>query len=159
MRLREFKQSVILPAPLEEVWDFFSQPANLPEITPPEMGLKMLGGGASGEMYAGQLLWYRVHLLPFLYRTWVTEIKQVVPYQFFVDEQRFGPFKFWLHKHSFREAGPGATEVTDHIIYALPFWPFGELAHPWFVEPMNRKMFQHRQAKLEQRFGTGPVAS
>ncbi|SKA85963.1 Ligand-binding SRPBCC domain-containing protein [Prosthecobacter debontii] len=151
MQLHEFRQSQILRIPLAEAWAFFSQPANLNEITPPDMRFEVAGGDMS-SIYAGQVVWYRLQLLPGLYRTWVTEIRHVQPQESFIDEQRFGPYRFWQHRHSFKEVSPTQTEVSDHVIYALPFWPFGEVVHTLYVKPMHEKVFRYRREALVRRF-------
>lgn len=152
MHLREIRQSQILPISLSEAWEFFSNPANLTEITPPDMRFQMEGGDLK-PLYLGQMIWYRLPLAPFVYRTWVTEIKHIVPGEFFVDEQRFGPYKLWHHRHSFRAISGAQTEVSDHVIYALPFWPFSEIVHALYVKPMHDKVFRYRQQELARRFG------
>lgn len=153
MHLREFRQSQVLPISLEEAWAFFSNPANLNEITPPDMRFQTVGGDLS-PVHVGQLIWYRLQLAPFIYRTWVTEIKLVVPGECFVDEQRFGPYKLWYHRHSFKKISETHTEVSDHVVYALPFWPFSEIAHALYVQPMHEKVFRYRQQELVRRFGS-----
>lgn len=152
MKIRQLHQSQILRSPLEEVWDFFSKPSNLNEITPPGLRLERLGGTET-EIQTGQLLWYRLNLAPFIYRTWVTEIKQVLPYELFVDEQKFGPYRLWVHRHSFKSLGENHTQISDHVIYAMPFWPFGEVAHAIRVGSMLETIFHHRRAELAKRFG------
>ena len=153
MRLRELRQSQTLPIPVAQAWAFFSNPANLNEITPPDMRFQTLGGDTS-TAHPGQLIWYRLKLAPFIYRTWVTEIKHVVLGESFVDEQRFGPYKFWQHTHTLRALSPSQTEVTDHVVYALPFWPFSEIVHDLYVRPMHEKVFRYRQQELARRFGS-----
>lgn len=153
MRLREIRQSQVLPIPLEQAWAFFSNPANLNEITPPDMRFQTLGGDL-GSVHPGQLIWYRLKLAPLIYRTWVTEIKQVVPGEYFLDEQRFGPYKLWHHRHTLRAVSETQTEVSDHVIYALPFWPLSEIAHALYVQPMHEKVFRYRQQELVKRFGS-----
>ncbi len=151
MRLHEFHQTQILPISIEAAWAFFSQPANLNEITPPAMRFETLGGDFS-PVYPGQMLWYRLKMAPFIHGTWVTEITHVDPGVSFVDEQRAGPYKLWHHRHTFCSAANGGTEVKDDLIYALPFWPFGEIAHALYVRPMLKKVFSYRRQELARRF-------
>ncbi len=152
MHLHEFRQSQVVNIPLEQAWAFFSNPANLNELTPPDMRFQTLGGDFS-TVHPGQLVWYRLQLAPFLYRTWVTEITLVSPLEYFVDEQRFGPYKLWHHRHSFRAVSASQTEISDHVVYALPFWPLGEIVHALYVKPMHEKVFRYRQQELAKRFG------
>lgn len=151
MRLHELHQSQVVAAPLKEVWHFFSQPANLRHLTPPGVSFEQVGGDPA-PMYAGQMLWYRLRPLPFLSQLWVTEITHVVPEVMFVDEQRAGPCRLWHHVHRFR-AVEGGTEIVDHVVYAMPFWPAGEVAHALYVRPMLEKVFAFRRESVASRFG------
>ncbi len=152
MRLHEFRQSQTIPVPVQAAWDFFSQPANLSHLTPPDVAFRQAGGDLS-QVYPGQMIWYSYQFAPFIRRTWVTEMTHVNPGVSFVDEQRVGPYKLWHHRHGFRAVGENATELTDHIIYALPFWPFGEVAHGLYVRPLLDRVFAYRRQELARRFG------
>ncbi len=125
MKIYELKRKQILNKPLAEVWDFFSTPRNLNAITPPGLDFRILSE-LPREMFAGQIISYSILILPFYRQTWVTEISHVSPRQFFVDEQRFGPYKFWHHRHDFEERDEGVL-MTDHVHYALPFGSLGRL--------------------------------
>lgn len=152
MKIREIRESIGLPVSIGEAWAFFANPANLNEVTPPDMRFETLGGDA-GPVQEGQLIWHRVKLGPLAHRTWVTEIRVVREGEYFIDDQKFGPFKLWHHRHSFKPLGDQAVEVTDTVRYALPFWPLGEVAHGLLVAPKLRQMFDYRRAALEKRFG------
>lgn len=152
MKIREIRESIGLPVPIDEAWAFFANPANLHEVTPPDMRFETLGGD-TGPVQEGQLIWHRVKLGPLVHRTWVTEIRVVREGEYFIDDQKFGPFKLWHHRHSFKPLGERAVEVTDTVRYALPFWPLGEIAHGLLVAPKLRQMFDYRRAALEKRFG------
>jgi ligand-binding SRPBCC domain-containing protein len=144
-------QSQFLPIPLEEAWKFFSSPRNLDEITPTDLGFKIVY--QPGEtMYEGQIIEYKVMVAPRVWVPWVTEIKTVREGVSFVDEQRFGPYKFWHHLHSF-EAAEGGTMMRDLVHYALPLGPLGAIAHGVFVRAKLEKIFGFRREVLEQRFG------
>ena len=84
--------------------------------------------------------------------SWVTEIKCVAEGTSFVDEQRFGPYKFWHHRHEF-EPVPGGVMMRDTVHYALPFGPFGALAHWIFVRRKLAWIFSCRKQILTKRFG------
>ncbi len=145
------QQSQYLPIPIKEAWKFFSTPANLDEITPDEIGFKTVYQPGD-SMYEGQIIEYRIMVAPAIWVPWVTEIKSVEEGRSFVDEQRFGPYKFWHHRHTFEERD-GGTLMKDLVHYALPMWPFGEIAHGGFVRPKLERIFAHRQKVLEERFG------
>ena len=87
---------------------------------------------------------------------WVTEIRCVREWESFVDEQRFGPYKFWHHLHSFEEKDGGVL-MKDIVYYALPLWPFGEMGHDIFVRPKLERIFGFRKEILAKRFsGSSP---
>ena len=144
-------QEQFLPIPIADAWDFFSTPRNLDEITPQELGFKIVYQPGD-KMYEGQIIEYRVMVVPGIWLPWVTEIKTVREGQSFVDEQRFGPYKFWHHRHTFEEKD-GGTLMRDLVYYALPLWPFGEIGHNIFVKPKLESIFDFRREILEKRFG------
>ena len=141
-----------LPISVEEAWAFFSDPKNLREITPTYMGFDILSG-ADRKVYAGQIIRYTVKPLLGLKLNWVTEITHVAPGQFFVDEQRFGPYAFWHHKH-FLHPIEGGVEMEDWVHYKLPMGPLGQLAHAVFVRRQLQEIFDYRTEKLNSLFGT-----
>jgi ligand-binding SRPBCC domain-containing protein len=149
--IHTLEQTQFLPIGIEEAWGFFSRPANLEEITPDDMGFKTVY--QAGEiMYEGQIIEHRVMVFPGIWLPWVTEIKTVIKGRSFVDEQRFGPYKFWHHLHSFEET-EGGVLMKDLVHYALPLWPFGEIGHGIFVRPKLERIFGFRKEILEKRFG------
>ena len=96
----KLERTQIIPISLPEAWAFFSSPENLKTITPGYMGFEILEGGGV-NMYAGQIIRYKVSPLVGIKLNWITEITHVDEEKFFVDEQRFGPYAFWHHKHYF----------------------------------------------------------
>ena len=151
MKLHTLEQEQTLPISLEEAWDFFSSPANVDAITPPDLGFHITSPLA-GKMFDGQIITYRVRVAPLVHVTWVTEIKCVEEGRAFVDEQRFGPYRFWHHRHEF-EAVPGGVLMRDKIHYALPFGPFGAIAHALFVRRKLEWIFGFRRKLLAEKFG------
>jgi ligand-binding SRPBCC domain-containing protein len=103
-------------------------------------------------MYEGQIITYRIGVAPGVKLNWVTEIKCVEQGRVFIDEQRFGPYKFWHHRHEF-EAIPGGVLMRDKVHYGLPFGPFGAIGHVLFVKPKLKRIFSFRRGMLEKRFG------
>jgi ligand-binding SRPBCC domain-containing protein len=136
---------------LQDVWDFMSNPKNLAVITPPEVGFKTLSGD-DREMFAGQVIHYTITPVFGIKIEWVTEITHVVPESHFVDEQRYGPYKFWHHKHFFSEI-PGGVEMLDVVHYKLPFGILGRIAHPLLVKPKLKEIFDFREKRLIELFG------
>jgi ligand-binding SRPBCC domain-containing protein len=153
MKIYHLKRTQILPISLAEAWDFFSTPDNLAKITPPHMGFKVLYRSGGEKAYAGQIIRYRIALIPGAPFHWVTEITQVNAPFHFIDEQRFGPYAFWHHQHHFKEV-PGGVEMTDEVNYALPFGIFGRLAHRLFVGREVNRIFEFRFQVLKEIFKT-----
>lgn len=104
------------------------------------------------KMYAGQIITYTVRPLFNIPMTWVTEITHVKDKEFFVDEQRFGPYALWHHKHFFKEIEKG-VEMTDRVDYALPLGILGQIAHPIIVKNKLKEIFDFRYKKVEELFG------
>jgi ligand-binding SRPBCC domain-containing protein len=148
--IHTLSQEQFLPITLDEAWDFFSSPANLDEITPSDLGFKTVYQ-AGEKMYEGQIIEYRVMIVPGIWAPWVTEIKCVRERASFIDEQRFGPYKFWHHLHTFEEKDGGVL-MRDLVHYALPLWPFGEIGHDIFVRPKLERIFGFRKEILAKRF-------
>ena len=134
--------SQYLNIPMEKAWQFFSSPGNLAKITPPFMGFRITSGSPA-PMYPGQIITYKVSPFPGLTTNWVTEITHVTENEYFVDEQRFGPYRLWHHEHYFKAAGEGVV-MTDRVYYKLPFGIFGRLAHALFVRKQLEKIFLFR---------------
>lgn len=140
-----------LPISVDQAWDFLSDPANLKIITPDYMGFNVLSG-ADRKMFPGQIIQYIVTPLAGIPTKWVTEITHVKDKEYFVDEQRFGPYALWHHKH-FIKAIPGGVEMEDIIDYKLPVGILGQLAHPIVVKPKLKEIFDYRYQKLIELFG------
>ena len=145
--MREFTSEVWLPVDPAEIFSFFADASNLDAITPGWLQFQILTPRPI-EMRAGALIDYklRVHGLPLRWRTF---IKEWQPPHRFVDEQLRGPYRRWIHTHTF-ESRDGGTLARDAVEYAVPLdW----LAHPLFVRRDVEKIFQFRQSALVARFG------
>ena len=151
MKLYTLHKKQNLPITLQQAWDFLSDPKNLKTITPDYMGFHILSG-ADRPMFAGQIIQYIVTPVLGIKTKWVTEITHVTDKHYFVDEQRFGPYALWHHKH-FIEEIEGGVEMEDIIDYKIPFGILGELAHPILVKPKLEEIFNYRTKKLEELFG------
>lgn len=139
------------PIGLATAWDFFSNPQNLKEITPPELHL-VVENELPLKMHPGMLICYRVRPLLRIPVNWVTEITHVEEGQFFVDEQRFGPYRFWHHQHHFQPI-EGGVEMRDIIHYKLPLGPLSFLVNHFVVSRQLGRIFSYREEVLAQRFG------
>jgi ligand-binding SRPBCC domain-containing protein len=144
----EVKQK--LPISSEEAWNFFTSPENLSKITPPHMGFQITSHNLS-KVYAGQIISYKVSLIPGIKTNWVTEITQVKESEYFIDEQRFGPYTMWHHEHLFK---PDKEDVLmlDRISYKLPLGFLGGLAHAIFVKKQLKNIFSYRKEVLDKMF-------
>ncbi len=140
-----------LPISLEKAWEFLSDPKNLKAITPEYMGFNILSG-ADRPMFPGQIIQYIVTPIAGIKTKWVTEITHVKHLEYFVDEQRFGPYALWHHKHFIREI-EGGVEMEDIIDYKLPMGILGELVQPFLVAPKLKEIFDYRTKKLTELFG------
>ena len=144
-----------LPATLNEVWDFISSPANLKEITPKHMGFIIIGNTGKEKMYPGMIIIYKVSPLPGIKLNWVTEITHVRDFEYFVDEQRVGPYSMWHHQHKI-EPIEGGVLMTDIVTYQPPLGIFGALANKMFIRNQLQQIFDYRTIALEKRFGLYP---
>ncbi len=141
----------VIPRPLDEVWEFFSTPKNLNALTPPEMSFQFTHG-VDEPMYLGQLIEYRVQILPLIKATWLTEITHLKDHSYFVDEQRIGPYQFWYHEHRFTEIQAG-TLTTDTVTYSIPLGSLGgDIIHSLLIRPKLQTIFSYRQLKLNELF-------
>lgn len=152
MKVYQLETVLKLPISLEEAWDFFSTPLNLQEITPKELDFKILEGFKNEKMYNGQIINYIVKPMFNIPVRWTTEITHVEHQKYFVDNQVFGPYALWHHKHFFKKI-EGGVEMTDLVHYAIPFGFLGEIAHVVFVKSKLKQIFEHRKTVLEQKFG------
>ena len=115
MQLYQLRSKQVFPISQQEAWEFLSDPKNLAVITPPHMGFHILAG-ADRPMFQGQVIQYIVKPFPMVSTKWVTEITHVKEGEYFVDEQRFGPYALWHHKHFLKEV-PEGVEMEDIIDY------------------------------------------
>lgn len=145
-----------IPVSLDVAWAFFSNPANLQAITPNNLGFKILSKHHGEKMYPGQIIEYKVSPVLGIPIYWMTEITHVKDNEFFVDEQRFGPYSLWHHQHHFKEID-GGVEMTDIVHYRNPFWFFGDIANSVLVKKQLNGIFDYRIKKVEELFGTWPA--
>jgi ligand-binding SRPBCC domain-containing protein len=135
-----------LPAPRDEVFPFFAEAENLEAITPPHLRFRILTP-LPIRMERGTLIDYRLMLRGLPVR-WRSEITLWEPPERFTDEQRRGPYRFWIHEHIFEEDGDG-TLVRDRVRYGVPG---GAIVNRIFVAGDLRRIFQFRARKLQTVF-------
>lgn len=142
----------VLNISINEAWDFFSDPANLAKITPKYMGFEIISG-ADKKAYAGQIITYKVSPVFNIPMEWITELTQVKDKCYFIDEQRFGPYKFWHHKHFFYPIENGVV-MEDVLDYKLPFGVIGKILHQVYVKRKLKHIFDYRTEILNQLFNS-----
>jgi ligand-binding SRPBCC domain-containing protein len=148
MKRIEFVQD--LPISLEEAWAFFSSPNNLNEITPEDMVFKIISNPPT-EMYPGLFITYKIAPFLGIQMDWCTEITHIRDRQFFVDEQRKGPYNIWHHEHHFEEI-PGGVRMKDILHYDIGKGILGVIAGKLFVDKKVQGIFDYRYKKLQQLF-------
>jgi ligand-binding SRPBCC domain-containing protein len=148
LKYLEFEQW--LPVSLERAWTFFSSPANLNEITPGNLDIKIIGH-LPDQMYPGMLIRYSINPVLHIPVHWVTEITFIQDKVYFIDVQLNGPYRVWHHEHHFREANGGVI-MTDKLYYDIGWSFIGWLAGKVWVNRQVEKIFEFRMKKLEQLF-------
>lgn len=143
------RRTTFIRAPLPEVFTFFSDPQNLARITPEKMGFEIVAA-PDRSLRAGDRIEYRIRILgvPLRWTTLITRWEENVA---FADLQERGPYRRWLHTHSFR-AVDGGVEMGDVVEYELPLGLLGRLAAGWMVRRQLRTIFDHRAAAIEGYF-------
>jgi ligand-binding SRPBCC domain-containing protein len=153
MKTYQLRYEQKFPISLTQAWDFFSSPANLAKITPDHMGFIITSDFKEGQkMYPGMIITYKVSPLLGIKLNWMTEITHVKEGDYFVDEQRFGPYALWHHQHHFQEI-PSGVLMTDIINYAIPMGILGRLANSILVAKEIQGIFDYREKKVEELFG------
>lgn len=116
------------------------------------MAFTITSDKTDGEsMYEGQIIAYTLKPLLGIKVKWMTEITHIKPHDYFVDEQRFGPYKLWHHRHIFKKT-PTGVEMQDMVNYALPFGFIGTLAHKLFLRKRIEAIFDYRTKVLNDIF-------
>jgi ligand-binding SRPBCC domain-containing protein len=142
-----------VPADIDTLWEFFTSHNNLKKITPEYMGFDITSEHPEGEkVYAGMIITYKLKPLLGIPLNWMTEITHVREKEYFVDEQRFGPYALWHHQHLFRQVD-GGVEMKDIVDYKLPLGLLGDIAHSLFVRKQIEGIFNFRNKKVEELFG------
>ncbi len=148
--IRHLHRQQFIPGAPARVWEFFATPRNLDAITPPSLRFEILGELAPC-MYPGQMIAYRIGILPGITVRWLTEITHVRVGEFFVDEQRIGPYRLWHHEHHFTPA-PGGVTMTDRITYDPGWGLIGGLADALWIRRQLATIFDYRAKKITELF-------
>lgn len=148
--IQKLIQQQWLPITGPEAWTFFATPKNLNLITPPDMSF-VIKNELPDEMYEGLLIHYTIRPFLSIPFNWITEITHIRGQEYFIDEQRFGPYKLWHHEHHFKVENNGVL-MTDILYYDIGKWIFGRLAGQLYVHKQIRKIFAYRTEKLKEIF-------
>jgi ligand-binding SRPBCC domain-containing protein len=152
MAFYQFEQTQKINTTKEDLWTFISSPANLKKITPSYMGFDITSKNRSDKMYEGMLISYIVKPVLNIKTKWVTEITHINQGNFFIDEQRMGPYKLWHHQH-FIEEITGGVLMTDIVSYIPPFGFIGSIANKLFIKNKLKNIFDFRNQALEIKYG------
>ena len=152
MKIYKKQWRQVVPGKIEDMWDFFSRPENLDEITPKDMQFEIMSDVEGIKMYPGITIDYKVSPFPFMKMNWRTEITEIKEGMYFIDEQRIGPYRIWRHQHHFEQQGEQVV-MTDKLEYALPLGVLGRIANSLFVSNRIEEIFDYRFAKVEAIFG------
>ena len=145
------EREIFLNQTLENVWQFMATPTNLNELTPPELNFRIISE-LPEEMYNGMIIQYRIRIPWFGHWRWLTEIKHIREGEYFVDEQRIGPYRLWYHEHRIEAVDENHTRMIDRVSYCLPFGILGILVHELWVKKMLHNIFAYRSARLSELF-------
>ena len=149
MKTYHLKSELWLPHPPQKIFPFFGDAFNLNSITPQWLHFQILTPPPV-RMQKGTLVDYklRLHGVPI---KWQTEIVEWNPPFRFVDEQRKGPYRKWIHTHLFQEEN-GGTRIVDLVEYSLWIPFLDSVVNRILVEPDLKKIFAYRRDKLSDRF-------
>ena len=151
MKIYTLHKTQKLPISPEKAWKFLSNPRNLKIITPDYMSFNIVSP-IDRHLYTGQIIQYIVTPLLGIKTKWVSEITHIEDKKYFVDEQMYGPYSLWHHKHFIKEI-EGGVEMEDIIDYKVPLGILGQIMHPILVKPKLEEIFSYRQKKLIELFG------
>lgn len=138
-----------LPIKLGKAWEFFFSPAHLKFITLSYLGFDITSGNGDDKIYPGMLISYKVKPILDIPVTWVNEIRHVSEMNYFIDNQKSGPYKYGYHQHIFKEIDSG-MEMTDIVNYVPPERAIGRLAEKLFIEDRVEEIFKYRTEILKK---------
>jgi ligand-binding SRPBCC domain-containing protein len=153
MKIYQLKTELWLPRPRAEVFQFFADPVNLERLTPGWLRFEVITE-TPRVITEGVRLNYRlrIHGVPI---KWQSEITAWNPPQRFIDEQTKGPYKLWVHEHTFMDH-EGGTLVCDNVRYSVFCGP---LVKTFLVGPDLDRIFKYRHKVLQTLFSPGTDAA
>ena len=143
------EQEQIIEKKLEEIFPFFTKPENLSLLTPSWLKFTIKNKSAE-DMGENAEFTYTIkyHNIPMFWKTRITKYESP---HVFVDEQLSGPYKKWIHTHTF-EARGNSTVIYDKVEYDLYGWFLKSIVHKLFVEKSVKKIFGYRKTVLGEYF-------
>ena len=152
MTIYQLEKKQKLPGTIENVWNFISSPHNLKKISPSYMGFEIISNNLPEKMYPGMIISYKISPFLGIKLTWVTEITHVKEMEFFVDEQRIGPYSIWHHQHKIEPIENGVL-MSDIVTYKPPFGIVRLVSNQLFIKTQLERIFNFRETALENIFG------
>ena len=149
----QFSSVQYLNTDLKSIWEFASSPKNLKKITPNYM-LFNITSNIKNKIYPGMIISYNVAPILNIKLNWVTEITHVIENEYFIDEQRIGPYSLWHHQHLFESEGDNKVKMTDIVTYKPPFGLIGRIANTLFIKKQLESIFEYRRFKMDQIFNS-----
>jgi len=149
MKLYTLDSIQFINKPIEDVFEFFSNPDNLSVITPPKLGFKILTPTPI-KMSVGRLIDYKIYLMgiPIHWRTLITEFD---PPHTFIDQQIKGPYNIWHHTHTFQKVD-GGVEIKDRVVYSIPFSILGRILNFLWIRKDLENIFNYRKKVIDELF-------
>ena len=151
MAFYQFHREQIINTSIDELWDFISSPQNLKKITPEYMGFEIRSKNLSDKIYEGMMISYIVRPVFGIKTNWVTEITHIKDKNYFVDEQRIGPYSLWHHQHIIEQKGENVF-MKDIVSYKPPFGLLGNIANKLIIQNKLNEIFEYRSKILERIF-------
>ena len=140
------ERTQLLRRPIDDIFEFFSDPRNLAAITPPWLRFRIVS--APKRVESGALIRYRIRLKGVSVQ-WLTEITDWQPPRSFTDVQRAGPYRIWEHTHRLAPVG-AETEMYDHVLYLVPGGPLAPLVDRLVVRPLLDEIFDYRAERVRE---------
>jgi ligand-binding SRPBCC domain-containing protein len=146
------KATQFIPQSMDKCWDFFATPINLEKITPNQIRIEITSP-ETPRLFPGQLITYKIGVLPWPKRSWVTEITHVKENAYFIDQQLIGPYSLWHHIHRFTEV-EGGVVMTDEVSFKLPLGMVGRFLAKNYVKRKVTEIFEYRAQEIGKFFRT-----
>ncbi|MBI5153662.1 SRPBCC family protein [Candidatus Poribacteria bacterium] len=142
--MQQFRDSLIIRAPVGRVFHYYTDLRNLARMTPVELHMRVVRAELPLRQGSHVRFALRPRGVPFEIR-WDSIIDEYAINSVFSDRQTKGPFEHWVHRHKFRSLEDGRTEVTDVIEVGAPLGVFGKLAERIFIGHKIQAMFDYRR--------------